>query len=101
MDLHCIHSSDIFFTGGSILCETPQNIRGLDDYLYGLYMYVCMNNQRTTSPLNKTGLDVMQSHPLRSDELQLQVVQSLLARLMFSVTFLKLKTEGPIVLVYL
>ena len=42
MDLLCIHSPDIFFAGGNILCETPQKIRGLDDYMYGVYMYVCM-----------------------------------------------------------
>ena len=39
MDLHCIHSPDIFFTGGNILCKTPQKKRGLDDYVF---MYICM-----------------------------------------------------------
>ena len=42
MDLHCIHSPDIFFTGGSILCETPQKKRGLDDCVYVYMHVVCM-----------------------------------------------------------
>lgn len=45
------------------------------------------------------GYDAKVTSDANADKLYLQVVLSLLDRLMLSVTFLKLKIEGPIVLV--
>ena len=45
------------------------------------------------------GYDAEVTSDANADKLHLQVVLSLLDRLMLSVTFLKLKIEGPIVLV--